>query len=272
MRTFLLASFVILITGCAASTTTTTGPIDRSMDSAQPYIYSCDCSESEAFVELKRYLVSTGWSVDSEDEKAGVIAATKSLSPSEKVQTTALGEELTGESTAGQTGRFSFQLTRGGDTTGVGILTLEMDGWVKIAEVSEGSPADSAGLEKGWYLRSVDGQSTRGMTSQEAAALLSRRSGESHTLEVSDTPNAEPRSVDVTVGQVPGYTLVQMRGQITATVNQNQGFTTEQSQQSGYVIRGYPMMVVHGRRIHRQTKLELENPQPSTLPTAEGRQ
>lgn len=271
MRTsLLLASVVILLTSCA--TTKTTGPIDRSMDSAQPYLYTCDCSQSEAFAQVKRYLVSTGWSTNDEDQEVGVIAATKNLSSSEKVQTTGLGEELSGASTAGQTGRLSFQVTPAGDTSGVGIITPKIDGGIKIVEVISGSPADSAGIEDGEFLRSVDGQSTRGMTAQEASALISRQPGECDTLEVSDTPDAEPRSVVVTVGKVPSYTAVQMRGQITATINQDAGFTTEQSQQSGYVIRGYPMMIVHGRAMHQQTKLKLVDPLPSVLPTTEGQQ
>jgi hypothetical protein len=55
-----------------------------------------------------------------------------------------------------------------------------------------------------------------------------------------------------------------MQGQIRVTVNQG----GQQSQQSSYVIRGHPMMISHGRSLHRKTDLTLKSPGPTTLPNA----
>jgi len=239
------------------------------MDSGQPYIYTCDCSAETAIQELKRYLVATGWSVEEEDVEAGVIAASKGLSASEKLQTTFATEELTGASTAGQTGRLSFQAATTGDTTGLGVLFSKNEEGVQMPVVIEGGPADSAGVEEGQFVQKINGTTVSNFSTQEVAGLISRRAGGRDTLLISSRANGRGETVVIQKAQVPSATVVQMRGQVQIAVNEQQTFSTDQSTQSGYAIRGHPMMVVHGRRVERQTDLTLNDPPPSDLPRAE---
>jgi len=239
------------------------------MDSGQPYIYTCDCSTETAIQELKRYLVATGWSVEEEDVGAGVIAASKGLSASEKLQTSFATEELTGASTAGQTGRLSFQATTAGDTTGLGVLFSKKEEGVQMPIVIEGGPADSAGVEEGQFVQKINGTAVSNFSAQEVADLTSREAGDRDTLLISSRPNGRGDTVVIRKAQVPSATVVQMRGQLQVAVNEQQTFSTDQSTQSGYAIRGHPMMVVHGRRVERQTDLTLNDPPPSDLPRAE---
>ncbi|WP_146031957.1 S41 family peptidase [Salinibacter ruber] len=259
----------ILTVGCSGSAYTTTGPVDRSMDSNQPYIFSSDLTKSETADQLKGYLVSTGWSIEEEDLDVGVIAASKGLSQSEKLQTSALTEGLTGKSTAGQNGRVTFQINTPGDTTGVGFSLIKIDGNIKVAYLVEGGPADSAKVKRGDFIHSINGRRTDKMNSQQASALLSRTPGSQDTLQISSTADGSSREVVIRIGEIPSYTVVQMSCQIEMAVNEEGTFTTRESQRTGYAIRGHPAMVLHGRALHQRTDLKLESPAPSTLPEAQ---
>lgn len=250
----------VLVFGC--TTTRTQGPIDRSMDSLQPYIYSCDCSKSAAIDEVKNYLASTGWTVESENVDAGVIASSKSLGPSEKLKISTGAKS--GTRTTEQVGRLTFSLRTAGDTTGTGIILLKTNEGIMIANVAQGSPADSIGVQAGEYLRAINGRNTSDVTIQQATSFLSTTPGARDTLRLAATPDGEARSVVVPVGDVPKYSFARMQGQIRVTVNQG----GQQSQQSSYVIRGHPMMISHGRSLHRKTDLTLKSPGPTTLPNA----
>jgi len=59
----------------------------------------------------------------------------------------------------------------------------------------------------------------------------------------------------------------EMGGQISAAINQEAGFTNQQSQATRKVAQGHPMMILYGKSIHRmEDRITLLSPDPARLP------
>ena len=59
-----------------------------------------------------------------------------------------------------------------GSFGGLGIEVTQEEGWVKVVSPMDGTPADAAGMQSGDYIIAVDGESTLGMTLDEAVELM----------------------------------------------------------------------------------------------------
>ncbi|MCS3703657.1 putative lipoprotein [Salinibacter ruber] len=123
-----LASAAMLLTACYS----TEGVRIKSMDSEQPYQFSCEAPKSECLEDMKRSLIGSGFEVQEEDMSSGVFVVSKTLDRKEKISTSGFTELTTGTESVGQTGTLSFLFT---DTGGESV-SIEMEGEVSI-EVAE---------------------------------------------------------------------------------------------------------------------------------------
>ena len=82
---------------------------------------------------------------------------------------------------------------------GVG-LTLTRQYYVQVVAARDGSPAAAAGLRPGDYLRQIDGNPTRMMSTVRARQLLSGAAGSAVTVEVIRGNAAEPVDVELVRG------------------------------------------------------------------------
>ncbi len=69
-------------------------------------------------------------------------------------------------------GMSDFEILTTGKYGGVGALIRQKDDWVRIAQPYEGSPADRGGLKIGDRILAIDGEPTRGYTTEQVSALL----------------------------------------------------------------------------------------------------
>jgi len=83
-----------------------------------------------------------------------------------------------------------------GNFVGLGIELRAKEGALLIVRVISGSPAETAGLRSGDRILAVDGQSTRNLSTDEAADLLRGEAGSAVELSVVD-PGREARQVVV---------------------------------------------------------------------------
>lgn len=74
-------------------------------------------------------------------------------------------------------GMSDFEILTTGKYGGVGALIRQKDDWVRIAQPYEGSPADRGGLKIGDRILAIDGESTRGYTTEQVSALLKGEPG-----------------------------------------------------------------------------------------------
>lgn len=83
-----------------------------------------------------------------------------------------------------------------GNFVGLGIELKAQDGALLIVRTIPGSPAEEGGIRAGDHILSVDGQSTRRLTTDEAANLLQGEAGSLVELAVA-TPPQPPRKLSV---------------------------------------------------------------------------
>ena len=74
-------------------------------------------------------------------------------------------------------GMSDFEILTTGKYGGVGALIRQKDDWVRIAQPYEGSPADRGGLKIGDRILAIDGEPTRGYTTEQVSALLKGEPG-----------------------------------------------------------------------------------------------
>ncbi len=79
---------------------------------------------------------------------------------------------------------------------GITISLSEENGELEIVSVTEGGPAEAAGLEAGQVILSVDGTAVAGMTTSEVRALIQARVGDSVEVQVRDA-NGETQTYQV---------------------------------------------------------------------------
>ncbi|HIY47221.1 MAG TPA: S41 family peptidase [Candidatus Alistipes faecigallinarum] len=74
-------------------------------------------------------------------------------------------------------GMSDFEILTTGKYGGVGALIRQKDDWVRIAQPYEGSPADRGGLKIGDRILAIDGEPTRGYTTEQVSTLLKGEPG-----------------------------------------------------------------------------------------------
>lgn len=137
MRYLNLALGLALVATSLTACYSTEGVLIESMDSEDPYRFSCEANRSECLEDMKRSLLSSGFEIKEEDMDSGVFVVSKTLDKKEKISTSAFTELATGTESTGQTGELSFLFTEneGGSTS------IEMEGEVSI-EVAESTQAN----------------------------------------------------------------------------------------------------------------------------------
>ena len=65
-----------------------------------------------------------------------------------------------------------MRLQTRGEFGGLGIEVTQEEGWVKVVSPMDGTPADAAGMMSGDFITAVDGQSTLGLTLDEAVEMM----------------------------------------------------------------------------------------------------
>lgn len=79
-----------------------------------------------------------------------------------------------------------------GKYSGLGMTIFLKDGWVTIVAPMEGTPAYRMGLHAGDRVTAIDGESTKGMSTQEASKLMRGEAGTKVTLTISRQGVDEP--------------------------------------------------------------------------------
>lgn len=100
----------------------------KSMDSEEPYRFSCEASRSECLKDIKRSLVGSGFEIKEEDMSSGVFVFTKTLDKKEKISTSGFTKVATGTESTGQTGELSFLFTKKEEES----ISITMEGEVSI--------------------------------------------------------------------------------------------------------------------------------------------
>ncbi len=88
-----------------------------------------------------------------------------------------------------------LQTNTTGEFSGLGLEVSEENGFVKIVTPIDGTPADRAGLESGDIILSLDNQPTRGLTLNEAVALMRGPKGTSIELTIAREGLSAPFTV-----------------------------------------------------------------------------
>jgi len=99
---------ILLIFLVSVSCVTTQGTRIKALDARKPYIFQCSADTEQCADAIKRVMVRNSFEVQNEDIEAGVLAARKTLSSKEKIQTSAFTEAMTGVQSDSQQGRLSF--------------------------------------------------------------------------------------------------------------------------------------------------------------------
>ena len=88
-----------------------------------------------------------------------------------------------------------LQTSTKGEFSGLGLEVSEENGFVKIVTPIDGTPADRAGLESGDIILTLDNQPTRGLTLNEAVALMRGPKGSSIELTIAREGLSAPFTV-----------------------------------------------------------------------------
>ncbi|MCP5088375.1 MAG: S41 family peptidase [Rhodobacteraceae bacterium] len=91
----------------------------------------------------------------------------------------------------------SMQVQTRGEFGGLGIEVTQENGFVKVVSPIDDTPADEAGVESGDFITKVDGESTLGMTLDEAVALMRGPIGSEIVITVVREGTEEP--FDITI-------------------------------------------------------------------------
>lgn len=104
-----------------------------------------------------------------------------------------------------------------GKYSGLGMTIFLKDNWVTVMSPMEGTPAYRMGLRSGDRITKIDGQSTNGMTTQEASKLMRGEAGTKVSLTIQREGAAEPleytieRAV-ITIKTVPFAGVIDDKG------------------------------------------------------------
>jgi carboxyl-terminal processing protease len=69
----------------------------------------------------------------------------------------------------------NMQVQTRGEFGGLGIEVTQENGFVKVVSPIDDTPADDAGVMAGDFITQVDGESTLGMSLDDAVNLIARR-------------------------------------------------------------------------------------------------
>ena len=100
-----------------------------------------------------------------------------------------------------------------GEFGGIGIQIGMRDGWLTVIAPIEGTPAYRAGLRSGDRIIRIEGESTRGITLEDAVKKLRGKPGTQVTITIARPGVEEPFDVTITraiikIKAVPFYTLL----------------------------------------------------------------
>jgi len=90
-----------------------------------------------------------------------------------------------------------FEQSVSGRFEGVGMNVDQDKRGLRVLNVFEGSPAESAGIEQGEFITEVDGKSIAGLSATVATARIKGPAGTQVRLELVDPETFEPRTVKV---------------------------------------------------------------------------
>ena len=90
-----------------------------------------------------------------------------------------------------------MRLQTRGEFGGLGIEVTQEEGWVKVVSPMDGTPADAAGMQSGDFITAVDGQSTLGLTLDEAVELMRGPVGSEIIITVVREGTPEPFDVSI---------------------------------------------------------------------------
>ncbi len=106
-----------------------------------------------------------------------------------------------------------FELRTTGKYGGVGSLIRQDGEWVEFNAPYKGSPADKAGIRPGDRIVAIDGQITKGFTTQQVSTLLKGDPGKSVKLTIAKFPTREEVELKLTreriaIPGIPYYGMV----------------------------------------------------------------
>ena len=90
-----------------------------------------------------------------------------------------------------------MRLQTRGEFGGLGIEVTQEEGWVKVVSPMDGTPADAAGMMSGDFITAVDGQSTLGLTLDEAVEMMRGPVGSEIIITVVREGQSEPFDVSI---------------------------------------------------------------------------
>jgi carboxyl-terminal processing protease len=90
-----------------------------------------------------------------------------------------------------------MRLQTRGEFGGLGIEVTQEEGWVKVVSPMDGTPADAAGIMSGDFITAVDGQSTLGLTLDEAVEMMRGPVGSEIIITVVREGTPEPFDVSI---------------------------------------------------------------------------
>lgn len=82
--------------------------------------------------------------------------------------------------------------TTKGKYSGLGMTIFQRDGWITIVSPMEGTPAFRMGLQAGDRIIKIDGESTKGMSTEDASKLMRGEAGTEVTLTIEREGIPEP--------------------------------------------------------------------------------
>ncbi len=96
----------------------------------------------------------------------------------------------------------AFQVINSGEFSGIGTTVVENKRGLEVVEAYEGSPAEAADIGPGDLIIGVEGDSLRGVSSEQAANRIKGPSGTTVEITVEDGKTGKKRTIDVERAQV----------------------------------------------------------------------
>jgi carboxyl-terminal processing protease len=91
----------------------------------------------------------------------------------------------------------AMRVQTSGEFGGLGIEVTQEDGWVKVVSPMDGTPADAAGIMAGDFITAVDGESTMGLTLDDAVNMMRGPVGSEIIITVVREDRPEPFDVSI---------------------------------------------------------------------------